>query len=398
MKSQGLTDENTKCNLIEELLIQKLLIDQAELDSLEVTEDQINSEIDRRIEILTEQLGNESKFEAFYGKKIIEIKKEWYIPVKEQLLAEQMQNKVVKDVEASPNDVKKFFKNLPEDSLPVINQQVEVSQVVISPPVDFSQKKELRDKLNEIRDRVIAGESFSKLAVMYSNDPGTSSKGGELGYLSRSDLVTEFASAAFRLKPGEVSRVVETEFGFHIIQLIDQKGEKVNVRHILLVPNVTPEDLKKAKLRIDTIYNYLLQDSLKFEDAAVKFSDDDNTKNSGGILFNPYTGSSKFDIKQLEPNVAFAIKDLKVGEISQPFISYDDRCRQVYKIVKLDSFTDAHIATLTGDYDLIKNMAVEEKREKVFEEWVVNKQKTTFIKIEAPYNNCNFQTGNWFVQ
>lgn len=397
-KLEGMVvDENSKCRIFEELLYQKLLLDQAKHDSLSVTESQVDDEINKRIKELTNQIGSEKKLETFYGKTILEIKTEWRALVYEQMLSNQMQGKIVGDVQVSPKEVREFFNSIPSDSLPMINPQYEIAQIVVRPPVEPKQKVEVKRELDEIRSRIIKGESFAKLAVLYSEDQASAKKGGELGFVSRSDLVPEFAAVAFKVKAGEVSRIVETEYGYHIIELIEKKGEKVNVRHILMAPKISKDNVMKGKLRIDSVMMMLAKDTLSFAEIALRYSDDQNSKNNGGLFFNPYTGSSKFDAKQIEPISFYHVKDLAIGKYSESFLTQDETGKQVYKIVKLLSKTEAHKASLLEDYQIIKEMALDNKRKETIKEWVKNKQEKTFLKLDPLYKDCPFEHKGWYL-
>lgn len=396
MLNEGFMDNaDSRCAIFEEMLTQKMLLEQAYEDSLEVTQTEIDKEIDKRIESMTEEIGSIEKLEKFYGKTSLEIKTEWRTLVKDQMLANKMKQKILSDVHVSPNEIRKFYNKIPADSLPIVNPEFEYAILSINPPVTLEQKQELRARLEEMRDRIIKGEKFSKLAALYSDDLSSAKKGGDLGYVSRADLVTEFAAAAFKLKEGEVSRVVESEYGFHIIELIDRKGEKINCRHILLMPKVTTLNLTEAKRKIDSISITLTTDTLTFREAATKYSEDEQTKNNSGLAFNPYTGSSRFEGKHIEPTIFHNLKDLKPGEYSRPFINQNTGGRQVYSMVQLISKTEAHKASLTGDYQLIKDKAAEEKRNDVFKEWITEKQRVCYIKLDDSFRGCSFESKNW---
>jgi len=277
-----------------------------------------------------------------------------------------------------------------------VNPEYEISQIVVKPPIEPKQKIAVKDELDGLRARILKGESFAKLAVMYSEDLSSAKKGGELGYLTRSDLVPEFASVAFKLKPGEISRIVETQYGYHIIELIDKKGEKVNVRHILMSPKISKDNIMKAKLRIDSVSEILSKDTtVTFGSIALKYSDDESTRNNGGLYQNPYTGTSKFDAKQIEPSLLYALKELKASEISKPILTQDETAKQVYKIVKLVKKTESHKATLLEDYQLIKEMALSEKKHKMLDQWIKTKQAKTYISIDTDFAKCNFKHQGW---
>ena len=397
-QTQGmLIDESMRCQLFEEMLFQKLLINQAKLDSVEVTDSQVESEMNRRLRYFISQIGSEKKLEEYYQKSIAEIKDEFRELVKEQMLAQQMQQKITGGVRVTPSEVKEFYNNLPADSIPVINSQVEIAQILIKAPISEKAKLAAREEIESIRKRILNGESFSTLAVLYSDDQGSAVKGGELGFTGRAEFVPEFSAVAFSLKSNEISEVVETQFGYHIIQLIKREGEKVNVRHILIKPEIETEDLAKAEEKANKVYQMLLSDSLTFEEAAETYSDDEDSKNNGGILINPQTGSSMFDIDQVSPQLFFIIDKMKEGEISKPVAFEMPDGTKGFRIVKLVKRTEPHRASLKTDYDLLQQAALNNKKNKVLKEWIENKTKSTYIQISDKYKNCPFEN-NWNAQ
>lgn len=345
--------------------------------------------------MLSEEIGSQERLEKFYGKKTLELKTEWRSLVKEQMLARKMQQKVIGSTQVTPNEVRKYFNSIPKDSLPLVNPQYEYATISINPPITLDQKQEIRKRLEELRERALKGEKFSKLAALYSDDIQSAKKGGELGYVSRADLVTEFAAAAFKLKEGEISRVVESEYGFHIIEMIDKRGEKINCRHILLMPKITSKNLAEAKTTIDSVYAKLKNDTIPFRTMATYVSDDEMTKNNSGLAFNPYTGSAKFEAKQIEPNVFYNLKNLKEGEFSKPFLTQNHNGKQVYSMVQLLSKSEAHNASLQGDYQLIKELATNEKKNDVLNEWLEEKQSEIYIKLDDSYKTCEYIYPNW---
>lgn len=396
MRSQGFGGgSDMKCVVYEDLLFQKLLLDQSKLDSLTVTDEQVEAEINNRISQFVEQIGSEKKLENYYGKKIFEIREMFRPVIEDQILTQQMQQKLVSEVEITPNEVRKFYKEQSQDSLPVINMQFEIAQVVVEPAISNQQKLKIKDKLEGFRKRILEGEDFAKFAVIYSEESMSAKKGGELGFMSRSELVPEFAVVAFKLEKGEVSRVVETEFGFHIMQLIEKRGEKVNVRHILLKPEYSADALDEAKRRVDSLYSVVKSDTVPFGKLAMRYSDDKLTKNNGGLYVNPYTGASKFDAKQVDPSVFYAIKDMKVGQVSKPIKAKDIKGKEVFKIIKLISKTDPHRANIDDDYQMIKEMALGDKKMKTLEEWSEKKKKDTYIKILYNPYGCPLKESGW---
>lgn len=395
-KAQGLSSRgDMKCEIFEEFLIQKLLVNQAEVDSIEVTDKEIDMTLEQRISYMSMQIGSEEDLEAYFNKSMPEIKRELRKSVKEQLLTQRMQSEITKDVKVTPSDVQKFYKNLPTDSLPYINSQVEYQQIVIQPEIKPQAIEEVKERLNDMRERIQEGESFRKFAVMYSEDPGSATKGGELGFMHRNDLVPEFSAVAFKLEQGDVSRIVETDFGYHIIQLIERRGESVNVRHILLTPKIPSSAAYSAKKTLDSIARLIRNDSISFEMAAMKFSDDEDSRANGGLVVNPYAGTSKFDIKELDRVTHYALKSLKASEISEPFESQNNKGQKVYKIVRLKSRTEPHVANLKADYKIIQDMALNAKKQETLNEWIEKKQRESYISIDKSYSNCPFSYKGW---
>ena len=388
MLSRITADEHAKCELLEQMMVSKLLIHQAKLDSVVITENQVESELDRRIKYFIQQIGSEEKLEEYYKKSIFEIKADFKELIKEQLLSQNMQSKITASIAATPSDVKTYFNQIPKDSLPLINAEIEIAQIVKSPPISLQQKKDVQAKLETYRKRIINGEEFSTLAVLYSQDISTAKRGGEVGYVNRGDLVPEFEAAAFRLKEKDVSEIIETKFGYHIIQLIDRRGEQINVRHILLKPEIFPEDLAKSKLFLDSIKTRIEGGKISFDEAALQFSDNEETKNNGGLVINPQTGTSKFEPDQLDPGTFFQIDKLKVGEISSAVLLATADGKEVYKLLLLKSRTAPHQANLRDDYQKLQAAALSAKQSKAMEEWVKEERKKTFIEVAEPFQSC----------
>lgn len=391
--------ENTRCLIFEDLLFKKLLINQAALDSIEVSEDQINSEIGRRIQYFVQQIGSEEKLEEFYGKSIPEIRDEFHDLIKDQMLIQQMQGSITSNVDISPKEVKVFFSAIPKDSLPFVNSEVVVEHIVIDPVIGEEEKKYTKDKLEGFRKRILAGEDFGTIAFLYSQDPGSARKNGELGFMERGSLVKEFAAIAFSIQPGQVSEVFETEYGFHIVQLIERRGQQSNVRHILLKPNVSQKDLVRAKSDLDSLKSQIMKvDSVRFELMAARYSDDKSTRMNGGKMINPETGSTSFEIDQIskvDPSLFFVLDKMKPGEVSDPVIFQKFDGSQSYRIVKLVSVTEAHRANLEEDYLKIQSAAKAEKEKEAVEEWIKGKIELNYIKIDDSFQDCEFQH-SWF--
>ncbi len=396
-KTQGYDSYgDAKCEILEDFLFQKLLLNQAELDSLEVSENRINGELEGRLKMMISQAGTTENLENFMGKSILEIREDFRKLLKNQIKQQDMQRKITEEIKITPSEVRKFYKKIPTDSMPLINTNFEISQIVKRPKISEKEKSNVKKKLRDLKKRILNGENFSTLAILYSQDPGSSKKGGELGFVSRNDLVPEFAAVAFNLKGKEVSKLVETEYGYHIIQLIERRGERINIRHILLVPKVSLEQMQKSRAELDSIRNLIIKDSISFEDAVLKFSDDENSKNNFGIMVNQRSGNSKFEEREIEPSTFYAITNLKVNAISSSFETLDKKGKQVHKILKLIKKTEKHSANMKEDYQYLQNIALETQKQKALENWIKKKQKSTYINIISEnYKKCKFKNGKW---
>jgi peptidyl-prolyl cis-trans isomerase SurA len=379
-----------KCGIFEKMLFQKLLLNQAQVDSIKVTDAQVDGDMDRRMRYFISVEGSPEKLEERFQKSLVEIKNEMRDMIKEQMLIEQEQLKILKDVSITPEEVKAFFRKLPKDSIPEINSEIEVGIISKQPVISDEEKEYARNKLKEIKQRVVKGDDFSTLAVLYSEDPVSAKKGGELGMFKRGDMRPEFEATAFKLKPKEVSDIVETEDGFHLIQMIERRGEYVNVRHILIQPKVSILSLNRVKSSLDSVSVLIETKKITFDDAVLKYSDDPN-KNNGGMLINPATNNSRFEADQLDPKVFFVIDKLKVGETSSPVIYKTDRGKEEYRIYYLKSRTSPHKANLNDDYLKIQEVALDKKKDKVIEEWVKAKVARTYVNIIDHSLNCTFQ-------
>lgn len=366
MMAQGYrSDKDLKCQMLEELLFQKLLLIQAELDSIEVGYTRIDSELERRLMYFIRQLGSEEKLVEYYNKSLIEIKEDFRPLIEEQLKTQMMQSQLVSDISISPKDVEKFYKTLPKDSIPMVNDQYEINQILRYPPENELARNAARERLLELRQRIIDGERFSTLAVLYSQDPGSARRGGELGFRSREELDPEFAKAAFRLNDdGGISRIVESAYGFHLIQLIAREGNQVNVRHILIIPEVDIEQKIATKTKLDSISQLIQSDSITFKQAALYYSQDEQSRLNDGLMVNPMKASTRFMLDELPRYEYNVVKDLKPGEISDPFESVDENGKVVFKIVKINNLVKAHKANLNEDYELLEQMALNDKQMK----------------------------------
>lgn len=387
---QAYSTEELTCVVFEDLLIQKLLLNQAKVDSIEISPDQIESEIDRRMRYFINQIGSEQKLEEYYGKSLLEIKDEFRDMVENQLLVQKMQSKMTENTKVTPSEVRSYFENIPEDSLPYINSEIEVAQIVCKPPISNDEKDRVKNKLLDIRKRIINGEDFGTLAYLYSEDPLSAQKNGELGFVQRGALVPEFEGVAFKLKEGEVSNIVETQYGYHILQLIERRGDKINVRHILLVPKVSIADLNRAKLELDSLHQLILLDSISFVNAAEQVSDDEMSKLNGGVITNLQTGDTKFNADELDPIIALAVNKLKVGELSRPVLMSTQDGKQAYRLLKVNLRTDPHRASLVKDYQRIQTACLTEKQNNAVFEWVDKKLSDTYVSVGENYRGCNF--------
>ncbi|MFA5970927.1 MAG: peptidylprolyl isomerase [Lentimicrobiaceae bacterium] len=392
-KAQGMTGDPFKlrCEIFENLIFQKLLVYQAETDSLVVSDDQVNSELDRRLRYYIQQFGSQKKLEEFYDKSLDEFKNELREPLKLELLSQQAQGKIVESVKMTPNETKEYFNGLKPDSIPIIPTEYEIGQIVKTPVVGATQLKEARDKLEALRARILKGEKFSTMAVLYSEDPGSAAKGGELGMFGRGSMAPEFESAAFNLKnKNDISEIIKTKFGYHLLQLIERKGDFVNVRHILIIPKVSPEDLAAAAVKLDSIADLVRTDSLTFTKAAFLYSDDPGRVN-GGLIQSQSSGNTLLAADELDPKVFFIIDKMKPGEISGsvPYTTEDGT--QAYRVLYLKLRTEPHRANLKDDYNKIQDWALENKKAKVTAKWIENKSKTAYIRLGDKFKTCDFK-------
>lgn len=396
MASQQMkVDGNTRCEILEDMMFQKLLYVQAQKDSLSVTPKEVETELDRRLSVFINQIGSEQKLEEYFGKTIKSIKDDLRSTIEEQMLAQKVQQKIIGDTKVTPSEVKNFFEKLPADSIPTIEAYYELSEIVIKPEVSKEDKEKVIAELNKIRERILNGESFSTMAVLYSEDPGSAMKGGELGFVSKTDLVPEFSQVAFNLtSPLDVSQVVETEYGFHIIQMIEKKGNMMNFRHILMKPKVSMEALEAADKKANEVYSILKSDTISFTDAVKKYSNGDS-KGSDGKVMNPYYGDARMTSDFLDPYTKSAVMSLKEGEFSKPFLSSDNKGIRVIKIVRLDLDVKEHKANMKDDYLTLQRAALEDKNSRLIDEWVKDKVQSVYIKIDDDYKDCNFNVKCW---
>ncbi|PLW92561.1 MAG: peptidylprolyl isomerase [Marinilabiliales bacterium] len=384
-----------RCSIFEELLLQKLLLAQAKADSIEVSQAEVDGELDRRIRFFVAQLGSPEALEAFYNKSILEIKDEFRELIYQQLLIQRMQGKITENVSITPKEVKKYFNSLSEDSVPLIPSYIEVGQIVIIPEPSEADRDAVYQEISALRDRILKGESFEVMARLYSDDPGSSSKGGELGLFGRDEMYPEFEAAAFGLKnPGDVSEIIETPAGYHILQLIERRGEYVNVRHILHIIKVSPTDMYQAKLKLDTVYNEINSGKLTFAEASEMYSDDPN-KNEEGLMINSYSGNTKFSADEVDAAVFFVVDKLEPGSISRPVLYQTIEGKDGYRILYLKSRSEPHKANLQDDYNTIQELALNAKKMQALDKWVAVKKSSTYIRIMEDFQGCLFRY-DWF--
>jgi peptidyl-prolyl cis-trans isomerase SurA len=336
------------------------------------------------------QVGSPDKLEEYFSKTVIEIKNDMREVIREQLMIQEEQAKITREITITPAEVKSYFRKLSKDSIPEIGSEIQIGIIVKIPVIGEAEKQEVKDKLVSMKERIKKGDDFSTLAILYSEDPGSAKKGGELGMFKRGEMRPEFEAAAFKLKPGEVSDIVETEDGYHLIQMIERRGEYINARHILLQPKVSPMSLLQAKKTLDSIAGLIENKKVTF-DEAVKLYSDDPSRNNGGLLINPATGESKFETGQLDPKIFFIIDKLKTGELSSPVPYKSDRGKEEYRLYYLLERTTPHKASLDKDYARIQELAMERKRMNAVDEWIAEKAAKTFIRIIDPYGQCKFQ-------
>ena len=383
-----------RCQILQKMLRDNLLLNQAELDSIVVSDSDVERSLDQRLRYFISQFGSQEKLEEYYGKSIIEIKEEFRQMVKNYMLVEQVETEITKNVFVTPNDVKDFYRSIPPDSIPLISARVEMTQIIIIPPISMEQKVIIKEKLRDLRRRVVEGENFATLAILYSEDPGSAVKGGEIGFFGRGELYPEYEAAAFKLKEGEISEIVESKAGFHIIQLIERKGDYINTRHILLMTKPSPVDLENARLKLDSILVKINAGEITFENAALKYSDDPG-KFGGGYIINPMTGTTWFEMDQLEPQVSFVINKLEVGQISTPVPTQSEEGKEAFRLVKLKSRNEPHRANLNDDYSLITDWALQNKKQQKIMEWVNKNVENAYIMVIDDYKTCDFDY-NWF--
>lgn len=387
---QGVLPPEARCSILDQLLAGRLLLNQSKLDSIEVSDSEIEDQLDARIERILSYMNNDiSQFEDYYGQTVNEVKETFREDLRNQLLVERMRAQIISEVKVTPSEVKKFFASIPRDSLPYFSAEVEVGEVVYKPTISTEERERSIKQLENIRQRIVeGGEDFAALAQRFSDD-GSARGGGDLGWSKRGKFVAEFEAAAYKLEENEISPVVESQFGFHLIQLLGRRGNSIHVRHILIKPEITDADIERARVHLDSVRNLIVSDSITFSQAVKEFSDEDvQSYNNDGRMVNPLTGNTFFEIGDLEPDIYFTIDTMKVGQLSAPFEYAGPTGEPMLRIVQLQSRTAPHQASLEQDYSKIQKAAIESKKNEYISTWIESRVDATFINIDGMYDGC----------
>jgi peptidyl-prolyl cis-trans isomerase SurA len=382
--------DDIRCDIMDQIMANKLLLNQSKLDSIMVSDEEVEVQLDARIERILGFMNNDvNQFEEYYGQSINEVKAQFREDLKNQLLVERMRGNIMASVTVTPSEVKTFFNSIPKDSLPYFNSEVEIGEIVYKPKVNKEERERAVNLLEELRERIVeGGESFAELAGKYSDD-GSARAGGDLGWAKRGRYVPEFEAAAFRLEKDEISPVIESEFGFHIIQMLERRGNSIRVRHILIKPDITDADLELARNRLDSVRHLVMNDSISFSLAVKRFGNEDQQSyNNDGRMVNPATGNTFFEIGDLDPDIYFTVDTMDVGEISAPFMFRDPTGERYFRVVQLQSRSSPHKADLRKDYSKIQMAAIEAKKSEFISDWVGDKVGSTYIDIDPIFNGC----------
>ncbi len=390
--------EELRCRVFEDQMIQKLFLDQARIDSIEVSPENVEADLNSRLTEYIRRAGSEQALETYFNKSMAEIRKDLREMLTNQYIVQETQGTIAQDITVTPDEIKKYFNTIPKDSLPLVPRKVQLSIITVEPPDMEASKAEVRQRLLELRSRIINGESFSTLAILYSEDPGTAPKGGETGYTTRGELAKPYAEAAWALKKDVVSKIVETEFGFHIIQLIDRKGEMVNSRHILMRPKLSSEQTEWAILKLDSIATMIRTDSLTFQQAAMRYSSDKATRANGGkmVSANPSERVTWMTLDELSREVNLVVRNMKLGDISEPFRTTDPKGNNIYCIIRLDDEIAPHRVNMKEDYNYLSEAALRDKQNKTYQDWIAEKIKRTYIRVSDDFRDCKFHYSGWF--
>lgn len=387
-ENPGLSD-TVACNFLQQMMMNKLLMEQAERDSVVISEEDVEGTLENRLRYFVRMYGSKEKLEQMSGKTVYQIKEENREAIKEEMLAQKMQGQLLQNVKITPAEVRAFYEKIPKDSLPFFPASVEVGQIVIDPAVSPELDQYARKKLEDIRKQIVTdGKSFEAMAGLYSDDPGSRDNGGDLGQVSRGDMVPEFSAAAWRLQNGEISPIVKTKFGYHVIQMIRRQGDQAQMRHILIRPERSSGDFQKALTKLDSVRSQLIAGTLSFSSAVGKYSTDDQSKVTGGMIADQTTGSSQMEVEKLDPSLALMIDSLKPGSYSQPQVFTTQSGERSCRIVYMRSRTEPHKANLKDDYNKIQDVALGQKKNEHLQRWLIEKIPTYYIKIDPQYGSC----------
>jgi peptidyl-prolyl cis-trans isomerase SurA len=401
-KNSGLNSDSLRDKVFEELLFQKLLLAQADKDSVITKDEQVDAELERRMAYYLAKFGSEENFYNFYGKSSAAFKDELRDDVKDQLTAQTMQGKIVGEIKVTPQEVRNFFATIPTDSIPLINSEIELGQLIKKPQISPSAKKAALEKIQSLRKRVVSGESsMTTICTIYTDDTGSAKTGGVYKDIMKGQFVPEFDAVAFKMKPGdEVSEIFETPYGYHFLKLLSRRGDLMDVQHILISPKIDNSDILNAKLTLDSIYEKISKNEVTFCDATAKYSDDKDSKNNCGTIVNPASGTIRFEMEQLaqiEQNLVFLLDKMNVGEITKPMIYMSNDSKQAYRIIYLKNRTNPHYANLKEDYQRLQNMTMASKQKKLISDWIYKKSKSIFIKIDPEFSSSKFEF-RWNIQ
>ena len=390
-KKQNPQIEIDQCDIFEELLLEKLLLHQADLDSVEVSEEEVQANIDRRIEVFIQQIGSSQRLEQYYGKSILEIKEEMSELIRNQMTAQRMLQNINGEIEITPAEVRIFYNAIPKDSLPLINAEVKYAEIIKFPKVSEEAKKDAIDQLKNIKERILNGSSFSTMAVLYSDDEGSSKNGGEYKGIKRGQFVKEFEAIAFNLGLNEISDPFQTEYGYHVVQLQAKRGQELDLRHVLIKPKISAENLEAAKLSLDSLREKMVKGEISFADAAKEFSDEENSRLNGGLAVNPQTGESNWETGQLDKTIFYALENIEEGTMTRATFFRTRDEKEGYKLIQLIDRTAAHTADLGADYQRIQQVAKAQKQQEALEDWVNDKIGDTYVRVNNQYLSCTFK-------
>jgi peptidyl-prolyl cis-trans isomerase SurA len=390
-KAQGeVINDRLRCTIFDQLLLEKFFLAQAQLDSVYVSEDDVEAELDKRIRyFISTSFGSQQKLEEYYGKSTADLKDDFRKDIRNQMLAEKMQGKIYGNIKTTPSDVRVFYDDIPKDSLPYFNAEIELSQIVIKPKASQEAKDYALYKANQLREEILKGGDFAIKAKLNSEDPGSKKEGGDLGFITRGEMVQEFEAGAFKLKEGEVSEVIETQFGYHVIQCLERKGERIHVRHILITAPITSIDEQSAIRMLDSVSKMINSGAMTFEEAVKEYSEDDQSKSNRGDIINQNTGTSYFEMSELDGSLLFSMSDLKKGQLSQvsPFEAPDGK--KAFRIIRIKSESEPHVANLKQDYSKIQNACKQAKQQEALVKWIQEKRGDAYIMIDEEYQSCD---------